>query len=317
MVERLKRRVLFSRLFRNVVHWARRVKLPGFEGFSLYAIARFFLLALAKGRLETRASAIAFKVFVAFFPAMIVLLTLIPYIPIADMQSRLLVTFQEMLPEEVYHFIEGTLHDLVVKKHGTLLSVSFVVGVYLASNSIDAILLGFSGSTNLTHWHSPVKQRLLSLGLLVALSVMVVIAIPVLTFSSSAIEWLESRGLVSGWLEVAGLLAAKWGVSTLLVLVMIGLLYSAGDPSRRGFRLITPGAILALVLILVLSQVLAFIFGNITDYNALYGSIGAILAVQLWIYLNMLALLIGHELNISISRARQAHRRELRPVGRA
>ena len=146
---------------------------------------------------------------------------------------------------------------------------------------------------------------------------MVVIAIPVLTFSSSAIEWLESRGLVSGWLEMAGLLAAKWGVSTLLVLVMIGLLYSAGDPSRRGFRLITPGAILALVLILVLSQVLAFIFGNITDYNALYGSIGAILAVQLWIYLNMLALLIGHELNISISRARQAHRRELRPVGRA
>lgn len=316
MVERLKRKLLFSRPFRELVRWAKRVRLPGFGGFSLYAISRFFFLALATGRLETRASAIAFKLFVAFFPAVIVLLTLIPFIPIADFQVKLLATFQEMLPMEVYQFIEGTLHDLVVKKHGTLLSVSFVVGVYLASNSIDAILHGFSGSTNLTHWHSALKQRLLSLGLLLALTILVVIAIPVLTFSNTVIAWLETHGLVTGWFEVAGLFAAKWGISTLLVLTMIALLYNAGDPTSRRFRLITPGAILALVLILVLSQALAFIFGNITDYNALYGSIGAILAVQFWIYLNMIALLVGYELNISISRARHVHSTELRPVRR-
>ncbi|MBV6406274.1 MAG: YihY/virulence factor BrkB family protein [Flavobacteriales bacterium] len=314
MLERLRRKLLFSRPFRRLVGWAQRVRLPGFAGFSLYAISRFFFRALATGRLETRASAIAFKLFLAFFPAVIVLLTLIPYIPIADFQVKLLDTFRSMLPLEVYRFIEETLHDLLVKKHGTLLSVSFVVGVYLASNSIAAILQGFSGSTNLLRWHSALKERLLSLGLLLALTLLLVVAIPVLTFSNAAIAWLEAHHLVGGRLEVAGLFAAKWGISSLLVLTMTALLYNAGDPSSKGFRLITPGAIVALVLVLLLSQALAFIFANITDYNALYGSIGAILAVQLWIYLNMIALLVGYELNISISRARLERSNELRPV---
>jgi membrane protein len=82
------------------------------------------------------------------------------------------------------------------------------------------------------------------------------------------------------------------------------LLYNVGDPSTRRFRVFTPGSILAVFLILLVSEALGFVFSNITDYNALYGSIGAILAVQLWIYINMIALLIGYELNISIARAR-------------
>ncbi|MBK6542815.1 MAG: YihY/virulence factor BrkB family protein [Flavobacteriales bacterium] len=317
MWERIKRKALFSRAFRILVRWSKQVRLPGFGGFSLYAISRFFFEALATGRVDTRASAIAFKLFVAFFPAVIVLLTLIPYIPIDDLQAKLLSTFQSMLPYEVYTFVESTLHDLVLKKHGTLLSVSFVVGVYVASNSVNAILLGFSGSTNLTTWHTPFKQRMLSLGLLFALTILVMIAIPVLTISNAVVAWMDEHGHLSSSLEVLGLFAAKWSILMVLVLAMLGLLYNAGDPSRQRYHWITPGAILALVLILVLSKALTFVFSNITDYNALYGSIGAILAVQLWIYLNMIALLVGYELNISISRARHDHRVELRPIARS
>lgn len=311
MVERIKRKVLFSRPFRRIIRWAQRIILPGFAGFSLYAISRFFFKALFEGHLITRASAIAFKLFLAFFPAVIVLLTLIPYIPIADLQMKLLDTFREMLPPEVYRFIENTLHDLLVKKHGTLLSVSFLFGIYLASNSIDAILEGFSGSTNLTTWHSALKQRLLSLGLLLALTVLTLVAIPVLTLGSLMIHKMNDLGIVAGELEVLALFASKWLVSIMIVMVAVSLLYSVGDPSTRRFRVFTPGSILAVFLILLVSQALAWFFGNITDYNALYGSIGAILAVQLWIYLNMIALLIGYELNISIARARHDHSAQL------
>jgi membrane protein len=304
MWERLKRKILFSRAFRSLIKWAKKIVLPGFEGFSLYAISRFFFSALTEGNLVTRASAISFKLFLAFFPAVIVLLTLIPYVPIEDFQTKLLISFHEILPLEVYKFVESTLHDLLVRKHGTLLSVSFVVGVYMASNSIDGILMGFSGSSNLTTWHSPLKQRLLSLGLLLALTLVLVISIPLLTLSGIVIYKLEELGFFSSYLQVAALLLVKWVVSILLVITFVSLLYNAGDPSARRFKLFTPGALLAVFLILVVSQVLAFVFSNITDYNALYGSIGAILAVQLWIYVNMLVLLIGYELNTSIMRAR-------------
>ncbi len=262
--------------------------------------------------MDTRASAIAFKLFIAFFPAIIMLLTLIPFIPVQDFQEKLMGSFREMLPLEVYGFIEGLLHDLLVRKHSTLLSLSFFIGLYFASNSMDAILHGFSGSSNITRWHSPVKQRLLSLGLLLALTIMMAVAMALLTLSSVVIEYLPDLGIAIGYLEQLGLVAAKWVITLFLMLASISLLYAAGDTHARRFRFITPGAILTLLLTVLLSQALAFFFGRITDYNALYGSLGAILAVQLWLYLNMMVLLIGFELNTSIYRARAEHTATLR-----
>ncbi|HQV74060.1 MAG TPA: YihY/virulence factor BrkB family protein [Flavobacteriales bacterium] len=304
MFKKLARKLLYSRGFRQLIRWAGQIVLPGFEGFNLYNISRFFVRALTKGNIVMRASAISFKLFVAFFPAVIVLLTMIPYIPIPDFQAKLLVTFHDMLPLEVYKFIESTLHDLLVRKHGTLLSVSFLVGVFMASDSIDAILLGFSGSSNHSTWHSPLKQRVLSIGLLLALTVLTMIAIPLLTFSGSIIYKLEELHFFSSYFQLAALFLVKWIVSILVVVLFVSLLYNAGDPTTKRFRLFTPGAILAMLLIMLVSQALAFVFSNITDYNALYGSIGAILAVQLWLYFNMIVLLIGYELNTSIMRAR-------------
>lgn len=304
MLRRLLRKLVFSRSFRRLIGWSKRIVLPGFEGFDLFRITRFFVQALAKGHLVTRASAIAFKLFLAFFPAVIVLLTLIPYVPIEDFQSRLLATFKDMMPLEVFSFIETTLHDLVVKKHATLLSVSFLTGIYLASNSIDAVLAGFSGSTNHTTWHSPFKQRLLSLGLLLALTLLAVIAIPLLTISGSVINKMSDLGFVPNVIIYYALFGAKWLISILVVTMAVSLLYNAGDPTTTRFKLFSPGALLAVFLILLVSQALAYMFSNITNYNALYGSIGVILAVQLWIYFNMIAILVGYELNTSIARAR-------------
>lgn len=304
MLSRLFRRLIFSRSFRRLIGWSKRIVLPGFEGFDLFRITRFFVQALAKGHLATRASAIAFKLFLAFFPAVIVLLTLIPYVPIEDFQSRLLATFKDMMPLEVFSFIETTLHDLVVKKHATLLSLSFLMGIYLASNSIDAVLAGFSGSANHTTWHSPFKQRLLSLGLLLALTLIAVIAIPLLTISGTVINEMADLGFVPNILTYYALFGAKWLISILVVTMAVSLLYNAGDPTSSRFKLFSPGALLAVFLILLVSQALAYMFSNITNYNALYGSIGVILAVQLWIYFNMIAILVGYELNTSIARAR-------------
>lgn len=317
MWRKLRRRLLYSRANRRVIAWARGAVLPGFDGFDLYRISRFFFLALSEGRIITRASAIAFKLFLAFFPTIILLLTLIPYIPVADFQDKLMETFRGMLPIEVYRFIEDLLHDLVVRKHSTLLSISFLVGIYLASNSMAAIMSGFSYSYHITRWHSAFKQRLISLGLLMVLTVMLVVAMALLTLSNWAVSLLAHHGHVFGILEVIGFFIVKWGTTIMLMLTSISLLYNAGDPSARRFKLFTPGAFLALILTLLLSQGLAFFFSHITNYNALYGSLGAILAVQLWLYFNMIVLLVGFELNTSVARARMEHSDRLRPASAA
>jgi membrane protein len=291
-----------------------QIVLPGFGGFSIYHISRFFFHALFQGNLVNRAAAIAFRIFLAFFPAIIVLLTLIPFIPVPDFQEKLLGAFRNMLPGEVYHFIEGLLHDLVLRKHSALLSLSFVFGLFLASNSVNAVLQGFQHSTFVTEWYQPWKQRLISLLLMFLLTLLSVVATAVLTISSWGRSLIHQGTDGFHWLESVGFGIVRWATSVMLVLVAVSLLYHAGTPGKKKFQLVTPGAVLTIILIFALSRALAFVFTNVTDYNALYGSIGVIIAVQLWLYFNMIVLLIGYELNTSIDKARREHSRDLRPV---
>ena len=180
MAMNIVRRLLYSRANRRLIGWAEKIMLPGFSGFSIYHVSRFFFHALFQGNLVNRAAAITYRLFISRVPAISVLLTLIPFIPIHDFQEKLLHTFMELLPWEVYTFIESQLHDLLVKKHATLLSLSSITGLYFASNSMDASLAGFSGSSNLSTWHSPVKQRIISLILLLLFVPLQLIAVMLL-----------------------------------------------------------------------------------------------------------------------------------------
>ena len=314
MANKLVRKLLFKRPVRRVIALLQGIKLPGFGGFSVYHISRFFFHALLQGQIVDRAAAIAFRLFIALFPALIVLLTLIPFIPVPDFQVKLLGAFHTMLPEEVYAFIEGLLHDLVLRKHSTLLSVSFVLGLFLASNSMQAILQGFSRSAYVTEWYRPWKQRLVSLLPMFSFTLLCVVATAVLTASSWGRSLLHDHVDRFHFLESAGFTIIRWSTSVMLVLAAVSLLYYAGSPGQRRFYLFTPGAVLAIVLIFLLSRALAYVFENVTDYNALYGSIGVILAVQLWLHFNMIVLLIGYELNSSIAHARRAHSQKLKPA---
>lgn len=314
MAVKLVRKLLFSRPVRRIIALLQQVVLPGFGGFSVYHISRFFFHALFQGNLVERAAAIAFRLFLAFFPAIITLLTLIPVIPIPDFQVKLLGAFHSMLPQEVYDFVEGMLHDLVLRKHNTLLSISFIFGIFLASNSINAIMQGFRHSTFVTDWYRPWKQRVISLLLMLLLTLLCVVATAVLTITSFGRTLLHDNGNHLHFLESAGFVTVRWATSVMLVLVAVALLYHAGSPGKRRFQLITPGAVLAVLLIFLLSRALAFVFTNVTNYNALYGSIGVVLAVQLWLYFNMLVLLIGYELNTSIAKAHREHRKRLDPA---
>jgi membrane protein len=245
MAAPLVRKLLFSRLNRKAIAYSRRVVLPGFGGFSLFHVSRFFFLALSQGNLVNRAAAIAFRMFLALFPAIIVLLTLIPYIPVPDFQDKLLGAFRSMLPGEVYLFIEGLLHDLVLRKHGTLLSLSFVLGLFFASNSINAILQGFRHSMFVTDWYRPWKQRLISLLLMALLTLLCVAATAALTVTSWGRSLMHDHGDHLHFLESAGFTTVRWAVSVALVLTAVSLLYHAGTPGKRRFHPVTPGAVLA------------------------------------------------------------------------
>ena len=138
------KRVERGKLTGKLVKFLRVIKLPGFQGASVYEILKFFLDGLVEGFITTRAAAISFNFFLAIFPFAIFLFTIIPYIPIDHFQENLLEIIQSLLPRTTYDSVESTLIDILSIKRGGLLSFGFVLALLFANNGVMGIITGFN-----------------------------------------------------------------------------------------------------------------------------------------------------------------------------
>ncbi len=115
-----------SKIVQAPVNLSKKIIIPGFDGMPLYDVLEFFITGIQKNSLSTRAASLAFRFFLALFPFIIFLVSIIPYLPIANFQEQLLELLKQLLPENAYDMTEGTINDLILKKHNTLLSFGFV-----------------------------------------------------------------------------------------------------------------------------------------------------------------------------------------------
>lgn len=303
MIRAIAQKAIETKPVQALFDLSKRVVLPGSGGKSLYFIARFFVQGIQQGSIITRASAISFKLFLAIFPAVILLLTIIPFIPVENFHDRLMIALASVMPESAYVLAESTINDLVNNKYGTLLSVSFIVGIWMASNSVNAILQGLRGSYNLTIKQKMFKLRLQSLAIMFGAVVLITLAMTIITFSGTLFHYIREYELLDGELLFLGLKLVKWLISVLLIITMVSLLYNAADAQKKKWKLMSPGAITSTFLIIIVSLGFAWFVNHFGQFNKLYGSLGALLVLLLWIYFNMIVLLIGFEMNTAISKA--------------
>lgn len=284
---------------------ARRIKPWGFRGLSLYFVMKFFVEGLQKGYLTTRAAAISFRFFLAFFPGLIILLTLIPLVPIEHFQENLFATIQGIFPGDTFTFFESTIDEIVNKSNHALLSVGFVLLIYYASNSINALLQGFSNSYHLDNKHNPILMRITSVGLLLVLSVFMVLAIAIIMFSNTFFAYLLAHGILPDTGIVYLLDVVKWIITIALIYISISILYNVGDADRKGWHLFSAGASFATLFYIIASVTFAYFVSNFSQYNKLYGSIGTLMVFLIWIDFSSVIVLLGFELNTSIGKAKR------------
>lgn len=291
-----------------------RLRPWGFEGLSLYSVAAFFIEGLQKGALTTRAAAISFRFFLAVFPVIIMLLSLIPIIPINDFQENLFLSIKDFFPGDTFSLVEATVEDLLNKSHTTVFSIGFILSVFYASNSVNAILLGFNESHNIADKGNVLIIRLASVLLMLILGIFIFVAVVLIIFSGVAFDWLVAKQLISEE-NVLLLQLAKWVISLLLIYMSITILYNVGDFEHRKWKTFSAGATLTTLLLIVTSLGFAWFVNNFASYNKLYGSIGTFLLLLIWLNLNSTILLIGFELNTSIMRAKDGQLHESSILG--
>ncbi len=307
----LVERIQATRIYRKWRMLSERIKPIGFEGLTLYQVGNFFLEGLKEGALTTRAAAIAFRLFLAFFPAILVMLSLIPLIPVEDFQENLFKTIEGVLPGDTFALFQQTIEDLILNKHNQVLSLSFILGLFFASNSINAILIGFNGSVNLERKGGVFKTRLFSLGVLFIMGVVVVVSMALITLSEVIFEYGFSRVNLNEGLAQFLVSAVKYFIIISLIYSVVTLLYNVGNLDTKKFKFFSAGAMLTTVFFLLTTIGFAFYLNNFGNYNELYGTLGTLVVLLIWMDFNCLILLLGFELNASISRAKITRRREL------
>jgi membrane protein len=280
--------------------------LPGFDGIPIREVFEFVIRGFRKGILVTRASSIAFNLLMALLPATIFLFTLIPFIPIPNFQLELIKLFESIFPANAYHLMENTIIDIVTNKSGGLLLVMFFATIIFSTNGIHAVLHAFVVTSHSFKPRSWVNQRKVSVLLLLIGVLMIAAAGMLIIFGKMAVNRLVELEILEKSLVISILVFLKWIVVVLLLFVAISFLYYLAPAKRHDFRFITPGSTLATILFIITSLGFSAYVNSFGQYNKLYGWIGTLMVILVWLYLNSIALLIGFELNLSIKEARGA-----------
>ncbi len=287
-----------------------RSKTPwGIDGMNLYDVLRFFIMGLVNGSVSIRSAAISFRLLVAVFPAIILLLSVLPYTPLkaADVIDFL----RDFFPGETIMLLKQTIDDLLDKTQGTLLSIGFVLTLIYASNSISAILTSFNASYLIENKGKSWYSILISIVLFIVLILFMGLAILLIGFSGKLLTHLGSEGYLLGetviWLNVV-----RWLLSLLLIYFSVSILYHFGNPDTDKWRTLTPGATMATILIIIISLGFSWLISHLDSYNRLYGSIGTFLALLVWVNANSSVLLLGFEFNASVHKARNQAKKQLK-----
>ncbi|MCL3779774.1 YihY/virulence factor BrkB family protein [Prolixibacteraceae bacterium JC049] len=292
----------------KLVAKAKLISLPGLDSMPIYNVALFFWKSIYDGAITTRASAIAFSFFLALFPAIIFIFTLIPYIPITNFQTELFLLIQNVLPEGAFNTIQLTVEDIINRRNGGWLSVGFFMALIFSTNGIASLMSAFDASVHDFERRNWLNQRMISIVLLAILVVLVGLGVSLIVGGQWVLDYLVSHEILQSNLTYYLIWMGKWLVTVGIFFFSISFVYYYAPAKRTRWRFISAGGTLAAVLCLITSLGFSFYINNFGQYNKLYGSIGTILVVLLWLYFNAIALLIGFELNASINQARQLPR---------
>ncbi|MFM1884793.1 MAG: hypothetical protein RL168_977 [Bacteroidota bacterium] len=287
----------------KVILQAKRIKLPLFEGLSLYDVATFFWRGLLEGAVPSRASAISFAFFLALFPGVIFLFTLIPFIPLDGFQEQLFDLLKEVLPPNSFEAAFSTINDILTIKRGDLLSVTIVATLIFSTNGTLALIGNFGLTIHKLNVRGFWSQYFAALLLTIALSLLLLLGIALILISQSFLSHYIQDEILGVPLATVLIWARNFILLT-IILLAISMLFYFGPMRSAPWRFVSPGAILATVLVVATSSLFGLYVTYFSTYNQFYGSIGTLLIIQLWIYVNAIGLLIGFELNASMAEAK-------------
>ncbi|KAA9332369.1 YihY/virulence factor BrkB family protein [Hymenobacter busanensis] len=288
-----------TRTYRRFILWLSGIRFYGGR-VSLYDVVDTMLHQLKLDSLTKRASYMAFNFTVALFPTIIFLFTLIPYIPVPGLNQDILQFLGDIMPREMYAATRETIEDIVNIPHGGLLSFGFATALVLSSNGIMALLDAFDKKHSIFRRRSYLRKRAIATVLTVGLAVALLVSVVALLFGTYIVDALVYYEIVPERLTGFLLGLLKYGSVVGLFLFGTCAVYYYVPAVHSRWPFLSVGAVVATVLILLVSLLFALYVRIFDSYNHFYGSIGTLVGFMVWLDFVCMTLILGFEVNISM-----------------
>ena len=306
----------------------RKVRFPGTK-LPFLDVVIDFLKLFTKGRTIDRAAGVAFNFFLALFPLILFFFTLIPYIPIPHLYERVMMVLDDfLLPSGTLDYVKETIDGIMNQPHDGLLSLSIILCLIFGSSGIVAFFNGFRNvyANFLTDKGLDLKgwliQRLFAIIMLIVLGALIVISVLLISLGGTVLRHLVENEILEGGSFTFFLFSVlRWVIGVFALSLGISLLYyfgnvpfkehyrierkrtgPNGEKLYRDFVIFSPGTILATTLFVLGTVAFNTYISNFSRYNVLYGSIGTLIILLLWIWIVAILILAGNDLNSGIRR---------------
>ena len=247
-----------------------------------------------------RAASVAFSLILAVFPAIIFLFTLIPMIPIPNLEGQVMDFFSQVLPASTYETVKTTIYDIISRPRSNVLSFGFLLALYAATNGILSLMMAFNSSHKTGERRGFLKTRLIALGLTIMLAVALFLAIAGLVVGGVLTDYLMHIRILDNVVVTTLLNIARYLVVFAVFVAAISMIYKFAPDIDMKWKFVNPGCIIASVLVVLTTYGFSFYVSNFGSYNKLYGSIGTLIVLMIWINLVCLLLIIGFDLNVAL-----------------
>jgi len=287
-----------------VVSWfvavSSRARLPGLEGMTAYDLWETYSVGIVQGAFTLRASAISYSFFMAIFPFILFMLNLIPFVPVDNFQVEFLEFVNGLLPAQAAGSFDNIFREIALQGNTGLLTIAFVTSLFFMSNGINAIFDGFERSYHSSFNRNMIRQYFISVGVSLLLTLFLLISVVLIGVVEYWIGLLRAQDFMTKSSTEIGLILVRYVTIIILLYVFVATLYYTGTKEGRQTRFFSIGSVVTTVLIIISSYLYGLYIDNFSSYNEIYGSIGALLILMIYIWLSANILLLGFELNASL-----------------
>lgn len=264
-------------------------------------LGKDLLQQIRDDHLPNGAAALAFYMVLAIFPAAIFGLSLLPYLPIPNLEQAIMDAVRQALPGRAADMLTSTIDGVLSHRSGGLLSFGFLFTIWSASNGLYAVMQQLNVVYDVAERRPFVKARAIALLLTLSFFVLVVGAFGLIVFGGMLQSYVgDHLGWSAGLRVVFAVL--RWIIIVAAVHLAFALVYYLGPNVEQRFVLVTPGSVFATVALLVASFGFKLYVSSFANFDAVYGSLGAVIILLMWLFVAGWVILLGGEINELVQR---------------